>query len=199
MTGFYAQFGNPTGPLGWLVGHLMAVKNGQRSAWALSLLDAQPSERLLEIGFGPGVDIRRLAGVVGPAGQVAGVDVSPEMVRQASARNAAAIRDGRVHLRLGDVVELPFSDEAFDAAYSTNCAQFWRDLVRGMIEVRRVLRPGGRAVLVVQPMARGATDADASTWQDKLARSAEAAGFTHVDRKLQPMWPTVAAGVMVRR
>jgi ubiquinone/menaquinone biosynthesis C-methylase UbiE len=199
MAGFYAQFANPQGPLGWLVGQMMAVKNGKRSAWALSLLDAQPGEQILEVGFGPGVDVRRLSAVVGAAGRVSGVDVSGEMVRQARTRNAGAIQGGRVDLRLGDVTELPFANEAFDAVYSTNCAQFWSDLTLGMREVRRVLRPSGRAVIVVQPMARGSVDADAVRWQRKLIVGAEEAGFARIEGKIQPMWPTAASGLVVRR
>src|SRR5262245_11794996 len=126
---FFRQFGHPTGPLGWLVGHLMAVKNGARSRWALGVLAPRTGERVLEIGFGPGVDVARLARAVGPAGFVGGVDVSREMVRHATARNRGEVRAERVDLREGSAVRLPFHDASFDAVYATNSAQFWPDLV----------------------------------------------------------------------
>src|SRR5690606_40261299 len=91
---FFSQFAHPRGRLGWFVGHLMAWKNGARSRWALDLLSPRPGERILEVGFGPGVDVRRLLERVGESGFVAGVDVSVEMVRQARARNRAAIAAG---------------------------------------------------------------------------------------------------------
>src|SRR5690606_25877073 len=163
-----SQFAHPRGPLGWFVGHLMAWKNGARSRWALDLLSPRPGERILEVGFGPGVDVRRLLERVGESGFVAGVDVSVEMVRQARARNRAAIAAGRARLERGSPERLPFDDGAFDAIYSTNSAQFWPDLTAAMTELRRVLSPSGRAVVVVQPMWRGATEADTAAWEAKL-------------------------------
>jgi hypothetical protein len=55
------QFGNPTGWLGSLVGDAMAIKSCERSQWVLSPLDLQTDDRVLEIGFGPGVDIQRVS------------------------------------------------------------------------------------------------------------------------------------------
>jgi hypothetical protein len=48
----HEQFGNPTGPLGWLVGQVMAVKNAARSRWVLSLLRLESASDVLEVGFG---------------------------------------------------------------------------------------------------------------------------------------------------
>jgi SAM-dependent methyltransferase len=199
MSGFFAQFGHPTGPLGWLVGHLMAAKNGERSRWALALLNPKPGERVLELGFGPGVDVRRLDAAVGNGGQVAGIDISSEMVRQARARNRAGIRAGRIDLREGSATALPFGDASFDAVYATNSAQFWPDLEGGMREIRRVLRPGGRAVIVVQPMWRGATAADSIRWREKLRNAMRSAGFSSVETAERAMRPCTAAAGIGRR
>src|SRR4051794_39896963 len=131
----FQQFGHPSGAVGWLVGHAMAVKNGARSRGAIGLLAPEAGERICENGFGAGIDVRRLSAAVGE-GRVAGVDVSSEMVRQASARNRQAVREGRVDLRLGSASELPFESATFDAVYATNSAQFWPDLETGVREVR---------------------------------------------------------------
>jgi ubiquinone/menaquinone biosynthesis C-methylase UbiE len=200
MKSFFAQFAHPKGPLGWAVGHLMAAKNGERSRWALSLLDAQPDESILEIGFGPGVDVRRLLAAVGDRGRVDGVDVSAEMVRQARARNREAVAAGRSRLeRTGaGAGALPFDSAAFDAAYATNSAQFWPDLDAGMRELRRVLRLGGRAVVVVQPMWRGATEADTERWQTRLLDAMRSAGFGTVTSATRPMRPVAATAALGR-
>ncbi len=197
MKKIFEQFGHPRGALGWLVGHAMALKNGARSRWALDLLAPRPLERICEIGFGPGVDVRRMARAVG-RGLVAGVDVSSEMLRQARARNRAGERSGRVDLRLGSAIELPFEDRSFDAVYATNSAQFWPDLDRGMREVRRVLRPGGRAVIVVQPMWRGATDEDALKWRDRLRYAMETTGFLRIGTEQTPLAPVLAVAAIGR-
>jgi ubiquinone/menaquinone biosynthesis C-methylase UbiE len=199
MSSFFAQFGHPRGALGWAVGHLMAAKNGERSRWALSLLDAQPGEHVLEIGFGPGVDIRRLLATVGERGRVDGVDVSTEMVRQARARNRTAVADNRSRLEPASATALPFPDATFDAVYATNSAQFWPDLDAGMREVRRVLRRGGRALIVVQPMWRGATDADSDDWLARLLASMHTADFataTGVTRAMRPVTVVAASGTI---
>jgi SAM-dependent methyltransferase len=194
-----AQFGHPRGPQGWLVGHLMALKNGARSRWALSMLGAQAGERVLEVGFGPGVDVRRLLGSVGSEGRVAGVDVSAEMVRQARARSRAAVRAGRADLRQGSAGVLPFADGSFDGAYSVNSAFFWLDLEAGMREIRRVLRDGGRALVVLQPMWKGASEADAERWGERLASAMHGVGFVEVATLRRALRPSTAVAALGQR
>ena len=85
------QFGHPAGALGWAVGHLMAAKNASMSRLTVELLNVQPDDRVLEIGFGPGTLIHMLAKQAAN-GFVAGIDVSALMVKQASRRNREFIK-----------------------------------------------------------------------------------------------------------
>jgi|SRR5215469_9922985 len=107
----------------------MARTNADCGAWVTDLLEVMPNDRVLEVGFGPGVVIKRLAKL---AGHVAGIDQSREMVEQARARNAAAVQDGRVELRHGSAESLPFDDHSFDKAIAINSMQVWPQAVAGL-------------------------------------------------------------------
>ena len=139
-------FGRPQDVLGRFGGIIMARMNRNMAVRTIALLDVQPHDRVLEIGFGPGVGIALLASMVSSGG-VAGVDDSAEMVEQARARNTEAIKAGRVELRRGSVETLPFAHETFDKALAINSMQVWPDAVAGLREIRRVLKPGGRVAL----------------------------------------------------
>jgi SAM-dependent methyltransferase len=122
------QFGHPRGALGNVAGWVMAHRpsNRQRNRWVASLLDVQPTDRVLEIGFGPGLAIADLSQRVGPAGRVYGIDHSDVMLRHATRRNADAIKAGRVTLTLGSVEHLPPAlDGPFDAILAVNSVGFW--------------------------------------------------------------------------
>ncbi len=140
------MFGRRKGVLGRLGAVIMARVNQDAAAQIIELLEVRPGDKVLEIGFGPGVAIQMLLRRV-PAGSVAAVDPSPEMVRQAAARNADALRDRRVDLRTGSVESLPFADETFDKAFAINSMQVWPDARGGLREIRRVLKHGGRIAL----------------------------------------------------
>lgn len=144
------MFGRPQGLAGRLGGLILARGNRPLAEEFVAFLDVQPTDRILEIGFGPGVAIELLAKAA-PGVRVAGIDVSQEMVEQARARNAAAIRAGAVDLRHGTVERMPFEDEAFDLALAINSMQVWPDRVAGLREIRRVLRPGARVALAFTP------------------------------------------------
>jgi ubiquinone/menaquinone biosynthesis C-methylase UbiE len=147
---FMRMFGRPQGVLGRLGGSIMARMNQQCAAWVINLLDIQPHERVLEVGFGPGVGIQLLAK---SAGYVAGVDASEEMVEQATARNVQAIESGRVDVRHGSVERLPFADQTFTQAGAMNSMQVWPDAMAGLRELWRVLKSGGRMALGFTPYA----------------------------------------------
>jgi SAM-dependent methyltransferase len=82
----YSQFGEPRGTLGRLAGYIMANRpsNIERNDWALSLLEIKPADRILEIGFGPGIAAGKAAA---QASEVVGIDRSALMVHQAARRN----------------------------------------------------------------------------------------------------------------
>jgi ubiquinone/menaquinone biosynthesis C-methylase UbiE len=140
------MFGRPRGVLGRLGGLIMARTNADFGVRATGLLDVRPGDSVLEVGFGPGVVVGRLSDLAS-AGRVAGVDPSREMVGQARARNAAAVRSGRVDLRHGSVERLPFGPGSFDKALAVNSMQVWADRETGLREIGRVLRPGGEVAL----------------------------------------------------
>ncbi|MGZ8239148.1 MAG: class I SAM-dependent methyltransferase [Methylobacter sp.] len=140
------MFGRPQGLLGRLGGHIMAWTKGPFICGVIDLLEIQPDDRVLEVGFGPGVAIRRLAAST-PAVFIAGIDSSREMVDQAAGRNAKTIAEGRVDLRAGSVERLPFEDNSFDKILSNNSLQVWPDAVAGLSETRRVMKAGGKMAL----------------------------------------------------
>jgi ubiquinone/menaquinone biosynthesis C-methylase UbiE len=90
----------------------------------VSLLGVQPADQVLEIGFGPGLAVAELARV--GAAHVYGIDHSGVMLRQASRRNAVAIRAGLVTLMRASVDQLPPAlDGPFDAILAVNSLGFW--------------------------------------------------------------------------
>lgn len=188
-----SQFGNPTGLLGSLVGSVMAYENRERNLWAVSLLDIQPSDHQLEIGFGPGLAIQQIA-FSATSGFVAGVDQSAVMLRQASKRNAEAIQAKRVELKQGSVANLPYPDQSFDKAIVINSLHHWTDAQAGLREIERVLKPKGLLVLVEQPRS-SATEAAITDLGNAFMSQLADSGFceSHFVTKAMKPAATVAA------
>lgn len=165
--------------------------NRQRNLWVVSLLDVQPTDRVLEIGFGPGLAIAELARRV-TQGRVFGIDHSAVMVHQASKRNVAAIHAQRVQLLHAPVDRLPHFDEPLDAIVAVNSMGFWPDPVRQLNQLRRLLRPGGRIALASQPRCPGANaDTTAGAGHELLDRLTQA-GFVQARVETLQLTPPVA-------
>jgi ubiquinone/menaquinone biosynthesis C-methylase UbiE len=188
MIDFRAQFGRPEGWLGWLLGRVMAIRNKERSLWVLSQLQLRSTDRVLEIGFGSGVDIKRASERV-KEGFVVGLDHSEIMVDQAAHRNKAGIRSGRVGLTQGMASDLPFASGSFDIVFSINVAQFWENPVKVAGEIHRVLKPGGRVALAVQPRNRCTGEQSARHAGDMLGQALTVVGFTSLSLNYLPMKP----------
>jgi len=90
---FFSHFAHPRGFLGRIAGYLMSITNRDLNEWVVSLLDLQPGDKVLEIGCGPGVAITYII-QQHPDVIVLGIDLSPEMVREAMRRNAQAVSCG---------------------------------------------------------------------------------------------------------
>ena len=167
--------------------------------WAEALVACaapQPGERVLELGFGPGIAIGELARR-STGGLVAGVDHSELMVRQASRRNAAALRAGLVDLQLGSIDELPEFDTAFDALLAVNALHFSDDPVAVLRELRRVLRRGGRIAIASQPRCPGATAETSAESGRQIGAHLESAGFSGIRVETLPLDPPVVCALGV--
>jgi ubiquinone/menaquinone biosynthesis C-methylase UbiE len=140
------QSARPSGFLGRVIAGVMAHETSDLNERAVHLLRPSPSDQVLEIGFGHGRTIERLAHVVS-SGRVCGVDVSESMLNMAVRRNRRAIAEGRVELLHGDCASIPFDDTSFDGTLAVHTLYFWRDPDACLREIRRVLRPSGRLVL----------------------------------------------------
>lgn len=182
-----AAFAHPKGPLGRLGGLIMARSTGQRNEWTISLLNVEDDDRILEVGSGPGALIEALTARV-RGGFIAGVDASPLMVQQASQRNALAIRTGQVEIKQGSAMALPFGDMLFDKALSANSVHIWPDKLSGVMEMRRVLKPGGVIALVVQPVW-AKTESEVKEIGAELVDVLLAAGFQRTRLEFKPMKP----------
>ena len=191
------QFHRPHGLGGRAAGWVMAHRgsNRERNLWAAELLDVQPEDRVLELGFGPGIAIEAMARRA-TRGVVVGVDHSEVMVRQATRRSAAAVRAGRVDLRLGNAEDLPAFDAPFDKILAVNSLMFWEDPVARLEELRDLLRPGGRIAIAHQPRGPGSTDGTTACAARELAAHFAAAGFSDARVETLPLKPVAVVCVL---
>jgi SAM-dependent methyltransferase len=174
-----AQFHRPHGlgghVAGWIMGHRSS--NVKRNRWVVSLLDVQPSDRILEVGFGPGVAVAEMSRLT-PNGIVYGVDHSDVMVRLASRRNAAAVRAGRVVLTLAAADALPDFGGPLDKIVAVNSMGFWPESAARLDDLRALLRAGGTIAVASQPRCPGASTGTTAKAGREIASKLRAAGFS---------------------
>ena len=132
----------------WFDRRARSYESGVTSRWrdpvqreSLGALRLGAQDRLLDVGCGTGAASRSAASV---AASVVGIDLSPEMIRQAQ-----ELADGlaNVHFEIADSEHLPFDDETFTAVLCSNSLHHYPDPDRAVREMTRVLAPGGRLVI----------------------------------------------------
>ena len=174
--------------------HLLNRGNAQIIDRTLALLDARAEHNILEIGFGGGSALCRLAKQAS-SGVISGVDISPEMIRRAERRFRHEIETGRLRVQLGDVTHLPFADAAFARVFTINTIYFWPDALQGLGEIYRVLKPNGLAAISIRSQEKmqehAVTKYDFRLFSaDDVVRLMRQAGFREirVDHRDQHKW-----------
>jgi demethylmenaquinone methyltransferase/2-methoxy-6-polyprenyl-1,4-benzoquinol methylase len=115
---------------------------------AVDLAEVGPGDRVLDVATGTGDLAFELARRVGPDGAVVAADFSEEMLTHARAKAAASAPAAPVTFEWGNALELPYADGEFAAVTVGFGARNFSDLDRGLAEMTRVVRPGGRVVVL---------------------------------------------------
>jgi len=179
------QFRKPSGSFGRVVGWLMSIKNNERVNWTFENLHLKPSDILLEVGYGPGVTLKRVANNL-TSGFIAGMDHSEIMLEQASRRNKKHIENAKMKLECGTVWDIKYPKNHFDTIYGSNVHFFWENPAKEFKQLVSFLKPGGRLVMVFQPRL---TKADVKDVAENTKAQYEEAGLIDINIDFKKMSP----------
>jgi ubiquinone/menaquinone biosynthesis C-methylase UbiE len=116
----------------------------RRRSLVRAALAVKPGERILDVGCGPGFYCAELLEEVGPGGSIVGLDPSDAMLALAARR---CVGHGNVKFDAADATSLPVEDASFDAVLCVQVLEYVPDLLAGLAELYRAVRPGGRVVV----------------------------------------------------
>ena len=184
-------FSNTRKPEGFWGRMMVAGMNGGSHAamasWGLDLANVPADGEIIDIGCGGGANLARLMDRSLRA-KVTGVDYSPVSVEKSRKVNADAIAKGRCKVLEASVSSLPFKENTFGMATAFETVYFWPDIEKSFAEVRRVLSPGGRSLIVNEDDGLSGNN---EKWEkmiegmhtytpDELERHLAAAGFRDI-------------------
>jgi len=183
----------PSGPLGWAFTKIQPTSHAKIYEIVADMLDLGLVDDLLDVGCGPGAFLAERAPHVR---SVTGLEASRIMYQEAAKRLADPIAAGTAKLVLGDGAELPFADEQFSAAALITVPI--RDYAKGLRELYRVLRPGGRIVnvdeLSADPRRESSARVGPAPWrwdEAQTRRVIQEAGFVDLSVRYHGVWHLV--------
>jgi ubiquinone/menaquinone biosynthesis C-methylase UbiE len=145
--GRISQCQKPTGWLGRLALWNMNSRHSKVTNWGLGHVSIEQECTILDVGCGGGRTLSKLAAM---KGKVYGIDHSEESVAASKKTNARLINDGRVEVHHSSVSQLPFPEGTFDLVTAVETHFWWPDLPPDMREVFRVLKSGGKLIVIAE-------------------------------------------------
>jgi ubiquinone/menaquinone biosynthesis C-methylase UbiE len=151
------QARKPTKWFGRFFIRAMGSGHSTMTDWGLKHVAIQSNFTILDVGCGGGRTVEKLAGVAA-AGKVYGIDYAEGSVAASRAHNAPLLATGRVTIEKASVSQLPFPDNKFDLATAVETQYYWPNLLEDMREVLRVLKPGGKLIVIAETYKGGKYD-----------------------------------------
>ena len=139
----------PDGFWGKLMIRSMNKGHSELTDWALCHVNIKSGDHVLDVGCGGGRTVSKLCEMVGN-GKVYGIDYSDLCIKKAEKLNHKSVLCGKVKLQKATVSALPFDSEKFDLVTAVETYYFWPDKLNDLREIWRVLKPGGRIMLVFE-------------------------------------------------
>jgi ubiquinone/menaquinone biosynthesis C-methylase UbiE len=173
----------------------MNKRHSSVTDWGLQHLALEKQLTILDVGWGGGRTIEKLA-TLASEGKVYGIDYSATSVAAARSTNAQWIEAGRVVIQQASVSRLPFPDATFDLVSAVETHYYWPHPTTDLREIRRVLKPGGKLVIIAETYRARcfdviyrpamkllrATYLSVDEHRDLLA----AAGYTQIEVRVEP-------------
>jgi ubiquinone/menaquinone biosynthesis C-methylase UbiE len=153
---------------GRLFARLMNSSHAPLTDWAFTHVGIPEGATALDVGCGGGQTINRLSA---KAAQVYGIDYAAGSVAASRAHNQRLIQERRVHVEQASVSRLPFADDKFDLVTAIETQYYWPNLQGDMKEILRVLKPGGRLMVVAENYKGASNDAVVGTVMKLLGSS----------------------------
>lgn len=144
------QLKKPEGETGRDVAKMLNETNQNLYDLALSMLELNPGDKVLEIGFGNGMYFSRYFDIQ-PDISVTGLDFSSSMCKEAELNNAGLVEEGRLRIQCSDTLKIPLEDLSFDRIVGLNILYFWDPPGPHLKQLLRVLKPGGYLLLGYRP------------------------------------------------
>jgi ubiquinone/menaquinone biosynthesis C-methylase UbiE len=152
-----------------------------------TLLCLQPGDSVLDVGCGVGDDLRQLAQIVAPEGRAVGIDKSHAMIE--AARQRSPDNGLPLEFDVEDAEQLRWADESFDACRADRVLQHVENPDRCLAEMVRVLKPGGRIVVMDRDWGLVGVDADDEiTTEIVLRRASRGIRNGWIGRRLHGMF-----------
>jgi ubiquinone/menaquinone biosynthesis C-methylase UbiE len=158
----------------WVVQMMALGQAGRLRRKTIDFAQIAPGDRILDVGCATGDLTLRAKERAGSAGQVCGIDPGPEMIEVARRKAVRAHVD--VDFRVGVIERLPYPDASFDVVLSSLMMHHLPADLKpiGLAEIRRVLKTGGRLVMV---------DMRSQLEAQKVVALVKAAGFTQIETR----------------
>ena len=196
---FFSQTRKPEGFLGKMMLGTMNSGHAKLADWGFTHLPAMTPENAVDLGCGGGRNAGELLKMF-PKAHVTAVDHADLSVKKAATYNRIMIEAGRCTAMQGDVSALPFRDGSFDLATAFETVYFWPGPVKSFSEVCRILKPGGRFLIVNESDGMDKTGKQFETIIDgmhtytaeELEAALQSAGFAQVKTAHHPQKPWLA-------
>jgi len=141
-----SQFMKPHGEDGVKTIEAMFESHKEQIGWAIQQFPEMQPEKILDIGCGGG-NFSRLLLEKYPEAEVYGLDISETSIEYSAKYNEKYVKEGRLKLTVGDVIDMPYEDGTFDLIVSNSSYFFWPDLRGSLKEIARVLKEEGLACI----------------------------------------------------
>ena len=147
MSNLGDQYRCPMGRCGRLVAIMMNQHHEPLTLWGLTKITIGSDCVILDVGCGGGKTVGKLAQLA-TQGRVFGIDYSADMVKFSKKTNKMLIVQNRVEIIEGSVEKMSFKDDFFDLMTAFETYYFWSNFPNALKEIKRVLKPGGKLLLV---------------------------------------------------